>query len=386
MRRLLGLAILGVFVALGLSWGVVHAQNFRSGDSTRVGASETVDGTLWASGRTIDVAGRINGDVFCAGQNVTITGTVNGDVLCAAQTIVISGNVTGSVRSMAQTITLTGTVGRNLSTASQNFNQTGKSTVKGDASIGASDATVSGSVGRDAAIAAQTILIGGQIGRNVQATTNRIELGSGATVNGDVVYTSNDEIYVDKGAQIKGTATQHKPVQHPANKRAASLVGLSFGFWLYLLVAGLVVTLALVLLFPQAIQAVTNQGIRSPWKTLLAGLVAAIVVPVVILILLLTLVGIPLALLLLLAWLLVEALSGVMAAYYLGRLIWRRQRNPILIMLVGSVVLAILYFIPIVSFIAFVLATLMGIGMIVLELMHRRPAPRYNTSKQVEVG
>jgi cytoskeletal protein CcmA (bactofilin family) len=375
-----------VFVALSLSWGAVHAQNFRSGDSTRVGAGETVDGTLWASGRTIDVAGRVNGDVFCAGQNVTITGTVNGDVLCAAQTIVISGTVTGNVRSMAQTITLTGAVGHNLSTASQNFNQTGKSNVKGDASIGANDATVSGTVGRDAAIGSKTIFVGGQIGRNVQAATDRLELGPGAMVSGDVDYTSNDEIYVDKGAQIKGTTTQHKPQQHPTGMHASSLFGLRLGFGLYVLVAGLIVTLALVLLIPQAIHAVTSQGIRSPWKALLVGLIASIVVPIIILILLFTLVGIPLALLLLVAWILVEALSGVMAAYYLGRLIWRRQRNPVLIMLLGTVLLAILYFIPIISFIAFVLATLIGIGMIVLELMRRRPAPRYNTSKQVDVS
>jgi len=167
---------------------------------------------------------------------------------------------------------------------------------------------------------------------------------------------------------------------------ASSLFGLRLGFGLYVLVAGLIVTLALVLLIPQAIHAVTSQGIRSPWKALLVGLIASIVVPIIILILLFTLVGIPLALLLLVAWILVEALSGVMAAYYLGRLIWRRQRNPVLIMLLGTVLLAILYFIPIISFIAFVLATLIGIGMIVLELMRRRPAPRYNTSKQVDVS
>jgi predicted membrane protein len=102
----------------------------------------------------------------------------------------------------------------------------------------------------------------------------------------------------------------------------------------------------------------------------------------VILLLMLTVVGIPFALLLLAAWILVQALAGVMSAYYLGRKIWRRQRNPVLIMLVGSVLLIILYFIPFVGFIALVAALLLGTGMLLQELKRRRPTPNYRVESR----
>src|SRR6185369_15950868 len=106
-NKLLGVALLAAVCAASF-WGVASAQNFRTGNATTVGANETVNSTLWISGRSIDIAGTVNGDVFCGGQTVTVSGTVRGDLLCAAQTIVISGTVTGDVRSAAQTITLTG--------------------------------------------------------------------------------------------------------------------------------------------------------------------------------------------------------------------------------------------------------------------------------------
>jgi hypothetical protein len=157
------------------------------------------------------------------------------------------------------------------------------------------------------------------------------------------------------------------------------MAGLSLGFILYVLAAGLFVTLVLVLHFPQAFQAITDHGVRSFGKSLLVGLVAAIAVPALVILLFLTVIGIPLALLVILAWILVQALAGIVFAYFLGRQIWRNQRNPVLMMLAGTIILIILYLIPIVGLIAFIAAMLLGTGMILLELNRRRPAPRYRT-------
>lgn len=377
-RKILAvIAACAVLVSVGF-WGAASAQGFRSGDTATVVSDETVNSTLWISGRTIDVAGEVNGDVFCAGQNVTISGTVRGDLLCAAQTIVISGMVTGDVRSIAQTATVSGTVIHNLSAAAQSYNQGSKSSVRGDLSVAANDISVNGAVGRDAALAGTSVNLGAEVGRNVKANAQNISLSRSANVKGNLDYTSQNDAQIASGAQVAGETNKTLPTDKPDKKAALSLFGFSLGFALYLLVAGLLVTLALVLLFPQAIHAVTDQGIRSFWKPLLVGLAASIALPVLVIILMLTFVGIPLALLVIAAWILVQALAGVMSAYYLGRRVWRGQRNPVLIMLLGTVVLIILYLLPIVGLIVFALAMLFGTGMILLELNRRRPAPKYN--------
>ncbi len=377
-RKILAVTVTcAALVSIGF-WGVASAQGFRSGNTATVGPDETVNSTLWISGQNIDVAGEVNGDVFCAGQTVTISGTIRGDLLCAAQTLVISGVVTGDVRSLAQTATISGTVIHNLSLAAQTVSQSSKSDIRGDASIAASGVTLNGSVGRDAAVAGRVITLSGEVGRDVQATTEDLSLGKSAKVNGDLSYTSQKDVQLASGATVGGQTHKSLPKPKPAERSMPSLAGFSFAFALYLLLAGLFTTLLLTLLFPQAFHATTDHGVRSFWKPLLVGFVACLAVPALVIFLIVTIVGIPLALLTIVAWILVQALAGVISAYYLGRQVWRKQRNPVLIMLAGTVILIVLYLIPIVGIIAFMLATLLGTGMILLELNRRRPAPRYD--------
>ncbi len=358
--------------------GAASAQNFRAGDHTTVGPDEVIDSSLWISGRSLDIAGQVNGDVFCAGQNVTVSGTVRGDLLCAAQTITVTGVVTGDVRLAAQTMTISGTVIHNLSAIGQSYNQGSKANVRGDVSVGAADITINGKVGRDAALGGQTVSVGAAVGRNIKANATDIRLTGSAKVAGNFEYTSSKNANLENGAAVQGKTVKSEPQERPEHKAKTSLAGFGLGLAFYLLAAGLLVALVLSLLFPQLLHTVTEYGLSAPWKSLLVGLVAGIVTPALIILLAITVIGIPLALMLLLAWILVQALAGFMFAYYLGRVIWKSQRNPILIMLFGTLILILLYFIPIIGVIAFIVAMLLGTGMILLELNHRRPAPKYN--------
>jgi cytoskeletal protein CcmA (bactofilin family) len=376
-RKLFGLAIILAVVIAGIFWSVAGAQSFRTGTSTAVGKDEVVDSTLWAAGRTVDVAGEVNGDLFCAGMTVTVSGTVRGDVICAAQSVTITGTVDGDVRTAGQSVTVGATGITNLTAAAQSFVLEGGSSVRVDLSVASADVLVSGSVGRDAAITGQSVTIGGEVGRNVKATVNQLLLNRNADVGGNLNYTSQSDVDLERGAVVRGETTKTTPTGADGDGGGVPAAGFSFGFGLYLLAAGLLVALVLVLLFPQAIHAVTNQGVRSPWKSFLVGLLAFVVVSGLIILLMLTVLGIPLALILLTAWLLLQALAGVVSAYYLGRIIWRRQRNPIWIMLAGALLLLVLYLIPIIGFIALILAMLLGVGMILLALYQRRVTPRY---------
>jgi hypothetical protein len=140
-----------------------------------------------------------------------------------------------------------------------------------------------------------------------------------------------------------------------------------------LLITALVVTA----LVPRVLNRVSQQGMKRPGMSLLVGFGANIAVPIIIFLLLVTIVGIPVAILLLLAWLLINLSSGIFSAYWLGRRVWKTQHNAFLIMLTGSMILILLYFIPIISIFALVLATWLGEGMLLLELKNRLPRPDY---------
>lgn len=375
-QKIIGLTLL-LLISIAGFWGITNAQEFRSGNTSSVEPGETIDSTLWISGRTVDIAGDVNGDVFCAGQHVTVSGSIQGDLLCAAQTIVVSGEVGGNVRAAAQSLTLNGDVTRNVSVLSQNFNQGPNSTVSGDVSIAGGDAVLNGNVGRDVAMSSGAIRLNGEVGRNVQAVTSSLSLGSGAAIAGNLNYTSQSDAKIARGATVEGKITKTEP--KPAKDQGAgNKLGKAIGSFLYSSAAALLITLLFTLLFPQAIHAITDNGLRSFWKALLVGLVAVVVVPVAIIIAMLTIIGIPLGVILLLGSLVTHVLAITAAAYLLGRVVWRGQRNALLIMLLGTVLLVILFLIPVLGLLVWLTASLVGTGMLLIELWHRRPKARYD--------
>lgn len=377
MRRT-KLLLIGLLVAIPLlSWGAVaQAHSFHSGTNAIVPAGQTVDSTLFAAGQTVDVAGTVNGDVFCTGNSVVITGTVTGDVICAGQTVQVTGRVEGDVRVAAQNATLGGNIMHNLSVAGQTITTEDKSQVLGDVSIAGQTIALHGIVGRDLAVTAQSVVIDSIIARNVQANVQDITLGGSAKINGELAYVSPRDLTKSQGAVVVGTI-KHTTPEHKQHHNFGAVVGVAKGLAVYMSLAFLVMALVLVLLFPRLFHSATTRALLKPGQTLLIGFAASIVAPVVIFGLMFTFVGIPLAIFTLLIWLVVVLLSGPVAAYAIGRLVLlRNSTNAIPIMLLGSLILLLLYFVPFLGVVAFLLAYWFGLGTIFLNL-RTLPKPHY---------
>jgi hypothetical protein len=358
-----------------LSVGVVSAHDFRTGDNVSTAQDEVIDETLYAFGSTINITGEVNGDVICAGQNVNVSGVVHGDVLCAGQTVNISGQVDGDIRLAGQNISITGIVDGNASIVAQTVTSQSEGEIMGDASVAAELVTFGGPVGRDIAVAASNLVIANTIGRNVKANVESLELTSNAVVDGKIEYTSKNEIKQSSNAAVAGEITRSQPENR--KQSGASIFGVAIAWFIYIFLAMLFTSMAIALLFPSVLQSTTDRIMKSPWMALLVGLIASFVVPVLLVAIGLTIIGIPLMILLGLIWLVVIMLSGPFTAYYVGRLIFTNNRSVLLTMLVGSVVLLALYFLPFAGFIALVGAYWLGTGMIILELMRRTPKPSY---------
>ncbi len=378
-RKIIGSAVLVVILTLSFV-GVAGASDFRTGPSPSVTTNQVVNHTLWTAGQTIDVAGRVNGDAFCAGQDVVISGQVNGDVICAAQTITVSGTINGNMRIAGSTVTLTGKVTGNVTVASQNFTQVAGSSIGGDVSLVSTSATFNGKAGRDLLLASNTASINGSIGRNIQADVNNLTLGDGATVAGNLKYTSQNDALLATGAKIDGTITKTLPPSSETNTAAAMFWGrLAFGF--YSLLALLLIGLVLVLIAPRAFNTVTSVKLNRIWKPLLVGLLAMIVVPILSIVTMTTVIGLPLGLLMLVIWVVIGCLSLIVAAYWFGRVIWQGQRNAITIMVIGILALTVLMAIPILGAIVWFLASLLGSGLILMNLQKRLPKANYTVAK-----
>lgn len=356
---------------------MASAQNFRSGDNVTVGANERVDDTLYVAGRTVDINSEVFGDIFCAGQNVTVSGTVHGDVICAGQTVNVTGTVDGDVRLAGQTVTLGAEVSGNATVGGQTFNLESTGRIAGDLTIGSTDATLNGSVGRNVAAGNTNLTVAGAVGGRIKASVTNLTLASGARVNGDIEYSSWNNASQSEGAVIGGSLTRKDPPRNGAPKRGA-IFGFGVMWFVYWLSAMLFTALALALLFPRLLHNVTDHALPRPWKSLLAGFIASLAVPAILIVLMVTVLGIPLAVVLGLIWLVLLLLSGPVFGYYIGRLVLSRSSQPLLIMLTGASILLVAYFIPIVGFLSLLAATWFGTGMMLLELFKRTPKPEYD--------
>ena len=378
--RLFGAAAL-IIMSASLAWvGLAGATSFRSGDNVTTASGGVIDESLYAAGRTVNVDGEVNGDVICAGQNVTVNATVRGDVICAAQTLTVNGRVDGDVRLAGQSVTVGGEVTGNASVATQSFVLSSGSKVGRDLSVAATDATLNGNVGRDLAVGSESAIITSEIGRDIKAGSDNMKLTSTARVNGDIELVSKNNLSRDQGSVVEGEVTRSEPKDSKDDK--AALFGLSLLACVLIFLAMLLTALAIALLIPRILHAVTDQAFPHPWAALGIGFLANLVIPIAVVLLAVTVLGIPLALLLVLLWILLGVMSGPFFAYYLGRLILRNSTSPLLIMLVGAIVLLVVYFIPILGFITMLAAYWIGSGMILQELFQRTPRPAYDLSNQ----
>jgi cytoskeletal protein CcmA (bactofilin family) len=373
--------VFGVLLLALLSLGgwlsVAHAQTFRSGSNVSTPSNGVVNSSLFITGQSVDVAGTVRGDVFCAGQNVHVTATVQGDVICAGQNVTVSGRVSGDVRLAGQSVSLGASVSGNATILTQDMTLESGARVDGDLSVSGHGVHLNGPVGRDVAAAVTTLTVANSVGRNLQATVDKLQLAHGAYVGGNVTYTSPNTLTRASGVDVDGSIVYHTPTAHHGS-------AVPWLLWLlYLFVALLLTALLLVLLFPWLFHAAAELARGRLLRTFLIGLVASIVVPVVLLALALTIVGLPLAILAGLFWLLVVLLSAPFAAYLLGRLLLHRTTdNAIWTMLLGAFILLVLSLVPFLNILVDLVAYWFGLGTM-LQYVTRLPRPHYHMAEGV---
>ncbi|MCQ1999931.1 hypothetical protein [Arthrobacter zhaoxinii] len=322
-------------------------------------------GPQFYNGINVDVRDDVSGDVYVSAQQITISGNVTGDVIAAGQTIDITGIVDGNVRLAGQDVTISGEISRSGTIFASTVNLTD-----------------SGSFGDDLVGAAGDVEIAGAVGRDVQVGVGDLTIDG--TVGGDLTYSSNDDASIADGA-VSGTVERIAPPDSDEPTQGERFVGWLLGL-LYALVALSLITLLAGLLFPRLLHNVTDRLVPTPWKALLVGFVASIVVPFAIVLLLFTFVGAPLALAILLVWITLTLAAFVFSSYYIGRLVFRGRQRPVVKALVGGAILIVALHIPWLNIAVWLGMVFLGIGAQLLAIYDRRPWRRVSTASRNDLG
>lgn len=236
-----------------------------------------------------------------------------------------------------------------------------------NAVIFSGDAEIDGTVAERLIVFNGRTEITGTVRQDVVVFNGAVVLRSGSRVGGDLISLENPQI--EEGASVEGSVDD---LGTRWNLYEFTFVG-RLAWWLAFSVSTLVLGLVLLLLAP-GLDPASVRALRDRLGgTIGFGLLVFVLLPVVAGLLLATVVGIPLGLFVLLSLALVYTIGYVVGALALGRLVVREPSSRYLAFLVGWGVLRVIALVPFLDGIAWLVATVLGLGTLWVA---SRSAPR----------
>ncbi len=369
-----------VLIAFLIPFSTLAAPLFAE-EVVEVRSSQIIEDNFIRYGSVVNIMGDMEKDVIVGGGDITITGPVGGDVIALGSNITITGDIEGNVRAVGENIRIEGSVGKNVMVFGSDIIFTENADIGWNVFVmgenithkGAAQGKISGNIVH--------AVFGGSIANDVHLTV--VEDGSitvlpEAHLGGSLRYiASRESVNLQEGAIVIGT------VEHTR----LSEDGISFGniaFTAYIL-------LHLMSLFGMLVVGMVFLVIAKPFMNKTAaiaqkkfgeatwwGFVALVMTPIVIVLLILTLIGIPLAFLLLAAWLVSLYISKLVVAYAIGQKVLRSPKATPYWQFIGGVLLvALVTSIPVVGWVIKLFIVLVGLGSIWLYLRtltdHKQP-------------
>jgi cytoskeletal protein CcmA (bactofilin family) len=334
----------------------------------------------FAAGTNVTASRPVTGDLLAAGRAVVLDGNVGGDAVLAGGSVRLNGNVSQNAYAAGGQVFVNGTVSRNARFAGGQVEIAPSSRIEGGVSIGAGQARVSGSIGGYLQAAGGNLYINGPISGDVEAASGQVELGPNARIMGRLRYRSRQALKQDPAAQVLGGIEQ---LPAPA-ARAPTARGLGrVAFWIWTLGLMLVITI-LFIVVPIFFSEVTQTLESRPAASALLGFVMLVCIPVASAFLFITLIGIPLGLLLIAAYLALLLVGYAVTGAAVGDWVLKRLRpgHPGTIRwrigaaIAGIFLVAILGRIPWLGGLIIFAALLLGIGAVGLQIKRTfgRPA------------
>jgi hypothetical protein len=320
---------------------------------------------LLARGSAPLVGDSVPGDVILAGGDVRFSGSAVGDYLGAGGKQTIGGRIHGSLRAAGGEIDVTALVDRNATVVGGNVKLDSNAVVARNAYLAGGNVQVKGTVQGSLMMSGGSAMLNGLVGRDVEVAAGSFHLGPRAQIAGNLrLRVPEGKVRIDPAARVGGTVSVL-----PGRKKGMFRFLWMFGF----IVAG-AVAVALVPRFAGESAEILR---KRPGRSALVGLASLILIPCAIVIAAVTIVGIPLALLASALYVVLVYLARVPIALWLGQQVpggrSRTGREGALVnFLIGGLILLVVGFVPAVGGFIIALATILGLGTLLLRVQALR--------------
>lgn len=372
IRKLLIWLTINILIFFNLAPAVSAQENTRSSDVTTLGKGEVINRDYFAADKKVVLSGTVNGDAYLAGKDILVDGTVNGDLLVAGGDVNISGEVAGNIRAAGGSIYISGKTGKNLTIMGGSVHISDSANVSGSLAGASGSLQIYSPIGKEANIAAGTLVLGSNVGKDFSVIGGDITLSSQAKVNGNVTYLSRKQADISPAAVISGQVTHNLPPSRLSEKKQETKTFLS-NFRLSVIalnfLSSLVVGLIFIWLAPNLTRKTVDLISSRPLPSLGVGFGTLILAPIAALLMVITLIGIPLGLLVLLAYFFDIFLVKLFISIFIGeRLVTLiKQRTSLYFMFfIGLIIYTLLTALPKLGFFISLLGILFGLGAFIM--------------------
>ncbi|MBU1202514.1 hypothetical protein KKH39_00490 [Patescibacteria group bacterium] len=347
------LVIFSLLLALPLSALAFAGQ---SGEVVTLAKDKVINTNYYAAGNSIEIYGTVNGDIFVAGDTITIDSeNINGDIFVAGNNISIKGKINGSIRAVGQRVDVSGEVSGNAMALGQNFRVDSNGKVLGHVTFFGQMVSIVGEIGRLEG-AMEKASISGKVINDVDVylsgtpANNPLQLSEGANVGGNLYYQSLSKLNINKDFVV-GDISFNKIVKEKDRfLDKAGIFGMIVKFF-----GMIVVGMIGIYLWPRVFSDAYNRTKKHSVRTLLKGILLLVVTPLACLLIAITVIGLPLAMIIMGAWLIGLYLAQVMGAWLLGntvkeRLLKKYKWSPLGLISFGALLYILIGKIPLVGF------------------------------------
>lgn len=363
-----------------------QAIEFRSVEHFTVAEGQMTTNELWVQARTITFAGAAGDDCFLLADTINqpstnyvptlrLSGTFHSDLWAAGDTVDMTGIATRHARLAAmKTCTINGAVGKNLMAFAPTIKLGTNAAVEGGALLVGQDIIVEGKISGDTRIMGSKVTLAGQFSGNLNVTAGDITVMPGTVIAGNLAYSMDRDLVLDSRITLGGKMIKQEILQAKAEPMTIASLILQLGLFAGAILVGLV----FVSLMPGIVALSVHKLSESLWRCLLFGFVAFALIPMAAFFLLFTLVGIPLSIMLVLAYGILIYVSKIVTGLFVGHLLLRRKMPipPQLLFPVMALGLLILYVAGSLPFpfgiILWFIMTLAGMGALVGAILDRR--------------
>lgn len=309
MKNLKFIALTGLlsFIILPLT-----ASAFYFGADEGLVIEKKIEDDAYLAGQSIFVEEKIDGDAFLAGGELVINAEISQDAVLAAEKIKINAPIGDDLKIAGEKLDIDSVIGSDVMSFGSKMELSDDSKIGGDLLFMGEEMNLEGEIQGDVIGFSTKLYLNAVVNGNLKLNyAEEIILGPEAKIEGNLTYTGlekNDEL-----EKIVGGSVEYKSPDQSLFFSTKVASGVVIWVVLFLLLSGLIIGLVILGFLRYFDFQLTQAATKHPLKSMGFGLLLVFAFPIIIALLMATGAAIPLALILLFAWIVMLYLSKLLA-------------------------------------------------------------------------